>query len=124
MFAAAVLLSLVPNAGLSLGAERPSIIAREDWGAEPPTPGLKSHRPVSIVVHHTGVAQNTHRSFPEKLRNLQAYSQRELRWPDLPYHYYIDLRGSIAEGRDVRFTGDTNTNYDTRGHPSSSGGTF
>ena len=34
----------------------------------------------------------------------------------MPYHYVIDLDGNLYEGRDIRFAGDTNTEYDPAGH--------
>jgi hypothetical protein len=79
---------------------------------------------MDIVVHHTGVVQNVTLPLAAKLRNLQAFSQREEAlaglkkpaWPDLPYHFYIDWTGAVAEGRDVRFEGDSNTRYQQRGH--------
>jgi hypothetical protein len=80
---------------------------------------------IGIIVHHTAVRQNTRAPFPVKLRNLQSYSQhvaefapgqRKPAWPDLPYHFYIDASGTIAEGRDVRFAGSTNTNYNPAGY--------
>lgn len=101
------------------------ILSRPDWGAGPALPGLRAHTPKDIVIHHTAVPQKPQMTFAAKLRNLQAFSQREEAladgrmkpaWADLPYHYYIDWSGAVAEGRDVRFKGDTNTRYETAGH--------
>jgi hypothetical protein len=71
------------------------------------------------------VAQKPDVEFGLKLRNLQKWCQREDRtsfdhvkpaWPDIPYHYYIDWSGKIAEGRPAEYVGDTNTTYDPTGH--------
>ncbi len=35
---------------------------------------------------------------------------------DIPYHYMIDLKGNIYETRPLKYPGDTNTDYDVRGH--------
>jgi N-acetyl-anhydromuramyl-L-alanine amidase AmpD len=50
------------------------------------------------------------------LRNLQAWSRNTQKWLDVPYHYVIDLDGNIYQGRDIRFAGDTHTEYDPAGH--------
>ena len=59
------------------------------------------------------------------MQNLQSFSQSEGRlasgkskpaWFDVPYHYYIAADGIIAEGREIKFVGDTNTEYDPTGH--------
>ncbi|HKF99789.1 MAG TPA: peptidoglycan recognition family protein [Xanthobacteraceae bacterium] len=103
----------------------PRLVTRAMWQAKPALAGMIPQQPTSIVLHHTGVRRNPGVSLEPKLRNLQSFSQRPVHraagrndasWPDVPYHFYLDASGRIAEGRDVRFAGDTNTGYDTRGH--------
>lgn len=103
----------------------PVILGRRAWGAAEPAGKMRPHKPTFITIHHTATGQNDSLSIEQKMRNLQYFSQKAARlgdgrrkppWTDVPYHFYIDLHGHIAEGRDVRFAGDTNTNYDPRGH--------
>lgn len=100
-------------------------VGRADWGAQPPVLSMKTHLPVRITIHHTGVAQDPGRSVESKLRGLQTFSQRDdslasgrkkPAWADVPYHYYVAVDGAVAEGREWRFVGDSNTPYDPTGH--------
>ena len=59
------------------------------------------------------------------MRNLQRFSQKRERlasgkmkvaWADVPYHFVINAAGQIAQGRDINFAGDTNTNYNPKNH--------
>lgn len=104
---------------------KPDMLDRVAWGAKPALPGMRPHKPYSIIVHHTAVRQNAKTSLAAKLRGLQSFSQSQRKmsdgrslppWPDLPYHYYIGADGTVGEGRDVNFAGDTNTKYDPTGH--------
>lgn len=103
----------------------PPIVSREAWGAKPRLAGAQPHVIREITIHHTGVATNPSRSLEDKLRGLQAFSQRvdkladgrtKPAWVDIPYHYYIAHDGRIGEAREVWFAGDTNTEYDPTGH--------
>jgi hypothetical protein len=105
--------------------DAPPIISRAQWGAGPVILHPKRHEIRYITIHHTGVAQKPGVPFSTKLRNLQKWCQREDRtsfshvkppWPDIPYHYYISWDGQIAEGREAKYVGDTNTTYDPTGH--------
>src|SRR5690606_581125 len=79
-----------------------------------------------ITIHHTGTNQNPNRKAAEKLQALQNFSYSEgilsdgvtpkKPWPDVPYHYYITVDGSVVEGREIQYQGDSNTDYDLNGH--------
>lgn len=103
----------------------PKILSRSEWQAQPPVAAMKTHVPGRITIHHTAVKQNPQRTLAQKLTSLQKFSQNpgtlgsgkaKPAWPDVPYHYYIDCLGNIGEGREVKFVGDTNTEYDPTGH--------
>ena len=71
-----------------------------------------------ITLHHSGSAEPLRPSDDpiEKLRGLQSWGQSARNWWDVPYHFLLDLDGTIYEGRDYRYMGETNTAYDPRGH--------
>jgi hypothetical protein len=111
--------------GNGSGGARPAILSRHDWHAKPPGDGMKPQKVVGVILHHTGELKNGSISLQNKMQNLQAFSQQpglvspghsKPAWPDVPYHFYVDASGQIAEGRDVNFAGDTNTGYDTSGY--------
>ncbi|HUH12231.1 MAG TPA: N-acetylmuramoyl-L-alanine amidase [Longimicrobiales bacterium] len=71
-----------------------------------------------ITLHHSGSAEPLRPEDDpiEKLRALQSWGQSARNWWDVPYHFLLDLDGTIYEGRDYRYMGETNTAYDPRGH--------
>jgi hypothetical protein len=76
------------------------------------------HEIHTITLHHTGDA---HPLQPwddprARLRGLQTWGRNDRNWWDVPYHFLIDLDGTIYEGRDWRYMGETNTRYDPSGH--------
>jgi len=104
---------------------KPNILSRQDWRAKKPIKKMKQHEPSYITIHHSATSQKRHISIERKMRNLQNFSQSAARlasgrfkkaWADVPYHFYIDVNGQIAEGRNIRYSGDTNTNYNPSGH--------
>ena len=102
-----------------------TIVTRAEWGAHDPVLPMREHRIERITIHHTATRQDTSRSLAEKLRGLQAFSQRDdslgdgrkkPAWADVPYHYYIAVDGTVGEARSWRYVGDSNTPYDPTGH--------
>jgi N-acetylmuramoyl-L-alanine amidase len=100
-------------------------LPRVAWGASAPVLSMKAHRPQRITIHHTATRQAPERSLAEKMQALQRFSQREdtladgrpkRRWADVPYHLYVAVDGAVAEGREWRYVGDSNTPYDPTGH--------
>ena len=112
--------------GISADAQKtPSILSRAEWKANRPVGAGKRHKIEFITIHHTATKIRHDLPIETKLRNLQAFSQRDDKlasgkfkpaWFDVPYHYYIAVDGKIAEGREIEFAGDTNTEYDPTGH--------
>jgi hypothetical protein len=92
------------------------IFARQDWHSLPITTGYNKHTIKKITLHHGGVEYKKDRRTDQYLRSLQFWSRRDRPWPDIPYHFIIDLEGKIWEGRPLQFSGDTNTEYDPTGH--------
>lgn len=101
------------------------IISREAWKAMDPVMKMTAHTPRFITIHHTGMPQKPELSIEKKLKGLQNFSQKDSKmadgsikkaWADVPYHFYIATSGEIAEGRNINFQGDSNTDYDLNGH--------
>jgi len=106
-------------------AGRPEMLSRKQWDAKKPVGKAKKHKIRFITIHHTATQQKPEVAIATKMRNLQAFSQRDDKlatgklkpaWFDIPYHYYIAADGNIAEGRKIKYVGDTNTEYNPAGH--------
>ncbi len=117
-----VALALVVVAGCATNqpAQQPAltVVSVAEWGGTAMDPAAKvvPHVPSHITLHHGGVAFLRDKDPKQYLRNLQSWSRGTRKWPDIPYHYLIDLDGIVYEGRDIRYAGDTNTEYDPTGH--------
>lgn len=101
------------------------IISRKEWGASLPVKDMIVHSPLKITIHHSGVIYPKKVNILDKMKGLQKYSQSSEKmangkvkevWADIPYHYVISGTGEIAEGREIIYSGDTNTEYNPQNH--------
>ena len=93
------------------------IVTVAAWGGTPADPSkVRTHAIDHITLHHQGEPFKAGTDPRAYLRKLQAWSRNTKNWSDIPYHYIIDLDGNIYAGRDIAFAGDTNTEYDPKGH--------
>lgn len=92
------------------------IITVAQWGGTAVADSQQTHKIKTITLHHGGEEYKGDKPTPEYLVNLQNWSRTEKKWIDIPYHFLIDLEGKIHAGRDLRYSGDTNTAYDPTGH--------
>ncbi|MFZ5947876.1 MAG: peptidoglycan recognition family protein [Stygiobacter sp.] len=94
-----------------------NIITANQWGSNPVKDSLaKKHKLTHITLHHQGESFPKGKDPIQYLRNLQKWSREEKHWIDIPYHYIIDLEGKVYEGRNINYSGDTNTEYNPTGH--------
>lgn len=94
-----------------------NIVTVQAWGGTPADPAkVRPHAIDHITLHHQGEPFKAGTDPRAYLRKLQTWSRSTKNWADIPYHYIIDLDGNIYGGRDIAFAGDTNTQYDPKGH--------
>lgn len=95
----------------------PQIVPVAQWGGTPADASrARRHTITHITLHHQGEAFKPGTDVHKYLRNLQAWSRNTKGWLDIPYHYVIDLEGHTYAARDIAYAGDTNTEYDPKGH--------
>ena len=94
-----------------------AIVPVASWGGTPSVDAkARRHRITHITLHHQGEPFKPGTDPQAYLRRLQTWSRAEKGWLDIPYHYVIDLEGRIYGARDIAYAGDTNTEYDPKGH--------
>jgi len=92
------------------------IVKRNAWGWKKLQNAAAEHKINKITIHHGGVFFSDTANVVKHLQKLQDWSRKEKKWIDIPYHFMIDLGANIYETRPVNYPGDTNTDYDVRGH--------
>jgi hypothetical protein len=92
------------------------LVEREAWGWQDDATGLPEHHIEKITIHHGGEKFADDRDPQQYLRALQSWSRSDKGWIDIPYHFVIDLQGTVYEARPLQYPGDTNTSYDPTGH--------
>ena len=121
-----ILIAMLAGAGLARAAdattrpakiEKPELVTREQWGSEPQEmPDSRKHVPKYITIHHAGVDWKAGADPMKFVKSMQAWGQREKKWPDLAYHFLIAPDGRIFEARKLEYEPESNTKYDLQGH--------
>ncbi|MCY4746642.1 peptidoglycan recognition family protein [Pelomonas sp. UHG3] len=94
----------------------PAIIEVAAWGGTPASTTAPAQPIHKITLHHQGEVWKDGTDVAAYLRRLQQWSRLTKRWADIPYHYVIAPDGRIYAARPLQQPGDTNTDYDPRGH--------
>lgn len=97
-----------------------TVLPRESWGAQPADNVVLGamencdNLPVEkITFHHTGESAITKPGQEKgRLRNAQQFHMSpKVGWGDIAYHYAVGLDGTIYEGRNPAFRGDSFGDY-------------
>lgn len=80
---------------------QPNIISRSAWGSSPLKGAIRTlvnHE--YVVVHHAAgyYAKNLNEG-KKQVRAIQRLHQVDNRWVDIGYHFLIDAKGNIYQGR-------------------------
>ncbi len=91
---------IIPEAKMLPRSLRPKIIARKDDEGRQLTWPMEENREINkFVIHHTGEVIDESRNPKEIMRAIYAFHTLTRGWGDVGYHYVIDKKGNIYEGR-------------------------
>lgn len=113
---AAALALLAALAGCASMRPAPMIVSVDAWGGSAAAATAPPQHIERITLHHQGEVWKDGTDVEAYLRRLQQWSRLTKRWADIPYHYVIAPDGRIYAARPLQQAGDTNTEYDPRGH--------
>lgn len=92
------------------------VISVKAWGGSPPAPVGVPQSITRLTLHHQGVIWQPGSDVAGYLLRLQNWSRNTRGWVDIPYHYVVAPDGRVYAARPWSIAGDTNTEYDPRGH--------
>ena len=88
---------------------------RHIWDARPAKLDLMTTHTIDrLTIHHAGTQSGT--TGPTQFRGWQNWHMDGQGWGDIAYHVLIGIDGTVYQGRDPAYEGDTGTTYDTTGH--------
>lgn len=94
----------------------PDIVAVAAWGGTSPPLPAQAQPITRLTLHHQGETWKPGADVQDYLRRLQRWSRQARGWVDIPYHYIVAQDGRAYAARPWQIAGDTNTEYDPRGH--------
>jgi len=112
----ATLALLLALAGGASAQTTPAIVSVDTWGGTTEAASQEPQHISRITIHHQGEIWKDGTDVEAYLRRLQQWSRLTKHWADIPYHYVIAPDGRIYAARPLSQAGDTNTEYDPRGH--------
>lgn len=116
LLAVALALALAGCASAPPAPPKPALVSVDAWGGTPATATAPPQPIQRITLHHQGEIWKDGTDPVAYLQRLQQWSRLTKRWADIPYHYVIAPDGRIFSARPLALAGDTNTEYDPRGH--------
>ena len=91
-----------PPSGVIMPGQAPSIIGREEWGADPVlrcgTPQYHSGVRATVVHHTAGSNDYLPQDSAGIIKSIYMYHTRTLGWCDIAYNALVDKYGQVFEG--------------------------
>ena len=91
-----------PPSGVIMPGQAPSIIGREEWGADPVlrcgTPQYHSGVRAAVVHHTAGSNDYLPQDSAGIIKSIYMYHTRTLGWCDIAYNALVDKYGQVFEG--------------------------